>query len=712
MVCTSEGTFGAFHVDQYASFATTGADLYVVDALNSGLRRFSGTGETSFFETGRNSAIIALASYESRLYSLETSLVANPETMRPSYAGSAVYEWMPDGSSTLLCEFQLPESLDPDFCNPYKCTTALCDGERMFLLFPSSERGRAVDFSASPMTLVMLEIATGKYETFKLDNASQLIALNGELLMYARRSGEYVEIVVYDRSSGAQQVALTLEGEQEGTYLPEGFWLDLNAQTLYYALNGAIYAKSVPDGPATKIGTLNPAHSPTLVQLDNGMLFACSSTSIEMVMDAGTSSSSSLTICNFAELASDYAAKHPGIAIQRTEMEGTALIDAILTQSPIPDVIFFNTDRDAVYRSLRDRGYLLAIDDAQVKQFVAQVHPDIVAAVTVDSAVCAVPIELTPSSMCGINRELWEAHALGNPPETWTEFAQLFARWPEIVRTNPDLCLFDPEELAQNGYTDPDGLRSLLLGWLIPRYEDYRQNQTDFMGYDTPLFREMMAAYEAVDFDALWTSITSGGENPLLSFYRGGLSSRDFNKEGFVALPLRMSGDATQNMPAALGVLVVNPYTDNPEVVVDFLHYAIAQIDPVDLIEMTPAISEPVRPEDYEAKVQEIQATVDNWTAQAESSEGEAQAMAEAELAQAQARLAQYQENAWLVPADALQEYRVLSDRLLIECAAELSESDQQILYDLQERYMNGDLPLEQYIQQLDQRIAMRELEG
>ena len=79
-------------------------------------------------------------------------MIPDPEQMRADYEGSFVYELVSEGEDVLLSELQLPESLD-SFGSLWKRETALCDGERMYLLFPSNESTQTVDFSASPMTL-------------------------------------------------------------------------------------------------------------------------------------------------------------------------------------------------------------------------------------------------------------------------------------------------------------------------------------------------------------------------------------------------------------------------------------------------------------------------------------------------------------------------------------------------------------------------------
>ena len=714
MPCFAENaTLDSFTADQYTSFAVVGNVLYAADSLNDNLWQYNNAGGSMAYEIGRDTDIIALASCNGRLYSLENQMKPDPEQMRAVYEGSLVYELVPGGDDVLLSELQLPESLD-SFGALRRQETARCDGERMYLFFPSDEAMRTVDFSASPMTLVILEMSSGEYDTVEFENASQLIAINGDLLMYSRISDSDTEIVVYDRNSGDEHMLLAISEEEDSAYRPEGFALDFDTQMLYYAIAGDVFAHAIADGSVEKIGNAGADAGVTLARLDDGTLFACNSASVGLILNAhsGAAPSQSLTIGNGGEIVNAFAMQHPEIAVQGTSMEEDALIDAILTQNPFPDVFCLVTYREAAYRNLRDRGYLSPIDDAEVEQFAAQLHPDIVDAITVDGAICAVPTHLYPASMYGINLELWESHSLGALPQTWLELARLFGKWPEIARANPDLTLFSIQDLENMGYASADGLRSLLLAGIVSKYEFYRQDQAEFMGYDTPLFREIMTAYEAVDFDALYESIVSGGEDALLTpSYRADLLTWDFNEADFSPLRLTMRQDEAYRMPAGIEVIVVNPFSENKQAAMEFLRFAIDQIDDVERIKMIPALDGPLRPDGYEEEVAAMQAEIDFLTEQAANGEGDARVAAEAQLAQAQSALERYQAEVWLVPERALSEYRALSESMFIEYATELNQEEQENVYELRARYMNGELPLEQFIQQLDRRVTMRDRE-
>ena len=111
--CLAENaSFGAFTVDQYTSFAVVGNMLYAADTLNNNIRQYNNTGGSMAYETGRDTEIIALASCDGRLYSLESRMIPKPEQMRADYEGSFIYELVSDGEDVLLSELQLPESLN------------------------------------------------------------------------------------------------------------------------------------------------------------------------------------------------------------------------------------------------------------------------------------------------------------------------------------------------------------------------------------------------------------------------------------------------------------------------------------------------------------------------------------------------------------------------------------------------------------------------
>ena len=76
--CLAETSFGSFTADQYTSFAVVGNMLYAADTLNDSLWRYDNAGGSSSYETGRDTEIIALASCDGRLYSLESRMIPKP----------------------------------------------------------------------------------------------------------------------------------------------------------------------------------------------------------------------------------------------------------------------------------------------------------------------------------------------------------------------------------------------------------------------------------------------------------------------------------------------------------------------------------------------------------------------------------------------------------------------------------------------------------
>ena len=84
----------------------------------------------------------------------------------------------------------------------------------------------------------------------------------------------------------------------------------------------------------------------------------------------------------------------------------------------------------------------------------------------------------------------------------------------------------------------------------------------------------------------------------------------------------------------------------------------------------------------------------------------------EQSLAEAQAALEDYREDGgWLASEESIAGYRAVAEHILINYRDALYSAEAGILADAKQRYLDGDLPADQLIAELERRYVMRERE-
>ena len=159
----------------------------------------------------------------------------------------------------------------------------------------------------------------------------------------------------------------------------------------------------------------------------------------------------------------------------------------MMTQVTTPDIYTLYVD-SAEYSAVFGRGYMAELTDSEIlADFAAAVYPAIQEMIQKDGEVYGLPLEAYGFGDLSYSPEAFERLGLTEEdvPSSWMEFFDLLGRLPDYLENDPDVTVFSS---------------------LMDSYMLYISQPENEFAFDTPLFRELVAAFEAVDFEALGVS--------------------------------------------------------------------------------------------------------------------------------------------------------------------------------------------------------------
>ena len=516
-------------------------------------------------------------------------------------------------------------------------------------------------------------------------------------------ANDEVQLVMLDTASGSTAQAWTISGAAGRASC---FDYDAGQALLYYSVGNRVWRMDT-SGNAVEVAAL-PERSPQGIFAlgDRVAAWTAEGVTEAAIQSGGVSRAGELTVYGSSSLLDDFSRAYPEISL--TVMPGdVSLIDAVLTQSSAPDVMLMSSAECEELRPLIDRGYLLPLDSAAVSDVVSRMYPEIASAVTTEAGIVALPFDRLMQSVFGVDEALWTELGLGDLPETWADLFAFLRRWPEIQAAHPDLRL-----LMESGFNE--GFRGGVLARMIEDYEFYRTHLDEPVGYDTEVFRSLLAEFESIDFDALFANEGTASSRGMLTFYCAPTAQRNGLFSGFGSpIPLRVVEGAPVYAPMTVYFIAINPYSQNIDAAKALVDFAAQNLDPLVRIELMPGENAPVRVDGYEESLAQYEAAAAAAQSALDACEDPAErVLLEQSFAEAQAALEDYREDGgWLASEESIAGYRAVAEHILINYRDALYSAEAGILADAKQRYLDGDLPADQLIAELERRYVMRERE-
>lgn len=646
-------------------------------------------------------SILSLTSYDDNIYAVAMTVKESESMM--SFIGAGLYKIEESGEiGELKCALDLSDVIieygdTQDIC---ACRSSYMDERYLYLLFNSEDA--VFDNLESTRKLIRFDLISQEKKTIEMDGVFEIIASKEGNAVCVEISTDFktTSLIQVDFLSQEKHIQSVMEGDFR--YI-SAFLFDENNQQLFYAVSNQIWGVK-QSGDSPKLLCLLPTRSIYgLFRNEGGKLIAFNNKSVfEICVDWSVEIAQKQFVVDGGNLWIDeYANLHPEIELKPIDAEDEAdIITAVLTQSTVPDLFAINSDQ-LTYTVLKNRGYLVQLDDPEILEFIETLHPDIRQIVCINDVPCAIPVSINIQPILGINSRLWDTLNMGDVPTTWMDLIGFLEKWPDLYKDHPNLCL-------ASAY-DADSLRIGFMYQMMKDYENYR-GETENAAYDCDIFRSLVSRLEALDWEGLAQEDTMDDRNTLIQFVYD-VSVQSIS-DSFSAMPLSITEESDPYITVDLHLMAVNPYSNNIDIAKDCLKYVIHNFDPVALVEMSPDENNPIREVNYEDVCKRFLQEIDSYAQRisATTDEGERQYM-QLEKDKLESQLANYIDSAWIVRPERIEEYRSVSKRMCMMNKNGLDDDTRTHIEVLRDRFLMREIGLNEFISETDRRLKMEEME-
>lgn len=417
-----------------------------------------------------------------------------------------------------------------------------------------------------------------------------------------------------------------------------------------------------------------------------------------------------------------FADDYPQIPVYSVTSANTdaVTLDLLMNAGPdAPDIMQLGMGRSSFAR-MAEKGYCADLSGyPKLAAFVADLYPVYRDAVTgPNGEIYAIPVSAYSSDGFFVNKEVMEAMGLtlDDIPTNLVDLCAFCTRWnDEFVDEYPNFTVMD----CVSDY------RSGMFDLIYNRYIAYCQANGLEIRFDTPVFREMIAAMEAMEIGDLNDSLKT--TNPEVSEYKQPLIWRgnmlvgrwgEFMSESsdIIFIPMGLTKDIGYNTAVELEVIFLNPKSQHKDAAVKLMEYMIDYIYDTDLYTLLSTKTEPVENEYYAEWLENEQ----NWIAELEENLANAP---DEEKADWQTQLDG--ERAWFeryeptmrynLHPETIAAYReIILPYVFVASPSFMSTSDEataKAFTSLTSQYKDGKINIDRFISEMDGKLMMMQME-
>ncbi len=550
----------------------------------------------------------------------------------------------------------------------------------------------------------------------------QLLAI--ELSMDVMASGmPEAEAVILDSATGERKGSL---GKLVG-YDASGLAYDAATDTVYVCAQNQVMAsvKGEAFSPVAYLSTPYTGNAQAAVL--PGPLYALANRSGIIVRNADPQymTASPLRIRGIgadAKLLDQFMRDNPDIPVVKTEsldMNSEQLVAALQDEQNPADIFMIVTVLGM--ESMKDKGYLADLSATPgLQDLVARMYPEVQRALMQDGKIYGVPANFVLGGWRWNEPKIEE---LGlDIPTTMNEFFQLIGTWEEdYAEDNPDLTLTPL-------ITGKVGLISQALNDYLITYETGDAP----IRFDTPAFRDVLATIAELPVEDV--SLEELRKNPLAllnaqqkealiepmvydMFNQYGKRDDETGKPlTEIRPPLPFEPGTPARSMGQMIVYVINPRTKNMEQAQKFIEYALEHMPDETRVAVLPDENEPVRDPDYEEGKKRLQDELAEAKGRLDTVDPADKQALEDRITVMEKALANAEQLSWSVTAEAIAAYRQLAPHMSLMTGSVIMNVDNQAGLNefnaVAERYINGEMPMDQALRELDKKAEMMYLEG
>ena len=533
------------------------------------------------------------------------------------------------------------------------------------------------------------------------------------------------QIAVYDPATGGTTPVATLNG----SYL-NNLTYDRESDTAYYCGDATIYAVPLATGES-RVSAYLPVNAwsgsdTTFAALSGGMIvYANGDGTYVRRLDAPEMAAGALTVANEGGTTKHMAvvAEHPELNVTlASEYPQTMeeLTTAMVSGTGSMDVLCLTTSYNPVER-LIDKGYAADLSGYPELMAVAgRMDPRFTQSVMRDGKLYALPVALSTNTL-GVNAEAMEKLGLteSDLPATWLEFLDFAANYYyDYGEENADVALMDLN------------MRRSLFQMIRDQYVAAQLRDTGSVSFDTPLFRKLMQALEAIDFTELDPYEVKGDKiwegNDANEFYEkqqlftrySEASPRAMDQSGYgrsnQPLILRLDSETEPVLPVIMTVMIVNPRSTRMDQAAAYLTAYAGHYDAeTENIMFFPDQNDPVPNSYYEVQKQSYEESLRDVDSRIEKADESEKASLRETREQIQGYLDELENQRMSVTEEMIQAYREqVAPYLYVTPQTPLTNPESSNELDtLTSQYLDHAIDLDTYIREMNQRVRMMMLE-
>ncbi len=533
------------------------------------------------------------------------------------------------------------------------------------------------------------------------------------------------QIAVYDPATGGTTLVATLNG----SYL-NNLTYDRESDTAYYCGDATIYAVPLATGES-RVSAYLPVNAwsgsdTTFAAISGGMIvYANGDGTYVRRLDAPEMAAGALTVANEGGTTKHMAvvAEHPELNVTlASEYPQTMeeLTTAMVSGTGSMDVLCLTTSYNPVER-LIDKGYAADLSGYPELMAVAgRMDPRFTQSVMRDGKLYALPVALSTNTL-GVNAEAMEKLGLteSDLPATWLEFLDFAANYYyDYGEENADVALMDLN------------MRRSLFQMIRDQYVAAQLRDTGSVSFDTPLFRKLMQALEAIDFAELDPYEVKGDKiwegNDANEFYEkqqlftrySEASPRAMDQSGYgrsnQPLILRLDSETEPVLPVSMTVMIVNPRSTRMDQAAAYLTAYAGHYDAeTENIMFFPDQNDPVPNSYYEVQKQSYEESLRDVDSRIEKADESEKASLRETREQIQGYLDELENQRMSVTEEMIQAYREqVAPYLYVTPQTPLTNPESSNELDmLTSQYLDHAIDLDTYIREMNQRVRMMMLE-
>ena len=403
------------------------------------------------------------------------------------------------------------------------------------------------------------------------------------------------------------------------------------------------------------------------------------------------------------EILEECARELGSISIVLNEKDNTEdLVTEALTHRDNTDLYFLSTNIDPVYIQLRDKGYLMPIEDETLMRYADALEPDFQKIVIADGQLCAIPYDALVQRTFEVDRALWNEIGLEGRayPDTWEAFMCFMAdEYPALREAHPEFCAFDA-----------DYSRSLVLlaqNQLFARLSEENTNVDSLWN----AFGETLLWYRLTDWTQSFPQEDSRGTRVLFSL----LPQPYIHDDGAHDYMLLGLGEAPGALRVSLNLTAINPESTHKEEALALIRLMVKRVPQTTRLVLMQEEREPVIDEEVEVRWQAAQQTIEDYDkrVQAETDAVRQNTLSAERETYRQSEMEFYQKYRYLVGPDAVQRFKEAANvGFLISYSPILSHEETEVLDHLRGEMMQGNIEVGDYVRALRQRWEANLAEG